>query len=389
MPKHRKKGILFLYLKSGGGHLSAARTLSGAISEEYKDTITPYLLNPIPKSAAVSNFLLQRGYRLSSHLFRCIWIFLYEISKLKAVDFFWNFIIYRSIKKRFSRFLQEHEIDTIVILHFLLTRPVKWVLRRKRKRDNRRQKRGGGGTSPTYRLIRIVTDPYTAHHAWFSMSGIPTIVFSEGLKRFAVEKFHFPPENVLAVPPMLDGKFHNPVPFGGMKNGGKKKTVLLVGGGEGLPGGIRFLKALLKSDLDFRILLVSGKDRRMRRKAEKLKNRFPSKSLAVFGFVNFLHECMAAADVVVCKAGPAVIRESLATGTPVIIIRYLYGQERGNMEYIIKNKLGYYAPTPQKMAARLEEVMSDSKDWRFTVKRVKNWRVKNGTGLVVRECISH
>lgn len=380
MQKHRKKGILFLYLKSGGGHLSAARTLSKAISKGYKDTITPYLLNPIPKSAAVPNFLLQRGYRLSAHSLRCIWIFLYEISKLKAVDFLWNFIIYRSIKKGLTRYLQEHEIDTIVILHFLLIRPVKWVLRKMRC---------DGELPRTYHLIRIVTDPYTAHHAWFSMSGIPTIVFSEGLKRSAVEKFHFSPENVLAVPPMLDEKFHTPVPFGGVKNTSGKKTVLFVGGGEGLPGGIRFLKALLKSDLDFRILFVSGNDRRMRRKAEKLKNRFPTKALAVFGFVNFLHECMAAADAVVCKAGPAVIRESLATGTPVIIIRYLYGQERGNMEYVTRNGLGYYTPTPQKMTARLGEVISESTDWRRTARRIRNWQAKNGTNLAVRECISH
>lgn len=380
MQKHRKKGILFLYLKSGGGHLSAARTLSRAISEGYKETITPYLLNPIPESAVVPNFLLQRGYRLSAHSLRWIWIFLYEISKLKVVDFLWNFIIYRTIKKCLASFLQEHEIDTIVILHFLLIRPVKWMLRKKRR---------GDGLPLPYSLIRIVTDPYTAHHAWFSMPGIRTIVFSEGLKRLAVEKFHFPPENVLTVPPMLGEKFLPPDPAGGVENRGGKKTVLFVGGGEGLPGGVRFLKALLKSDLDLRILFVSGKDRRMRRKAEKLKSRFPRKSLTVFGFVTFLHECMAAADAVVCKAGPAVIRESLATGTPVIIIRYLYGQERGNMEYVRRNGLGYYAPAPQKMTAKLGEMMRETPAWRKTEGQVKNWRVKNGTGLVVRECTSH
>jgi glycosyltransferase involved in cell wall biosynthesis len=360
-----------------------------AISEGYKETVTPYLLNPIPERAAVPNFLLQRGYRLSAHSVRWIWIFLYEISKLKAIDFLWNFIIYRSIKKRLTRFLQAHEIDTIVILHFLLIRPVKWVLRKKRKRNNRLRVVCGGELPSTYHLIRIVTDPYTAHHAWFSMPGIRTIVFSEGLKRLAVEKFHFPQENVLTVPPMLGEKFLPPDPAGGVENRGGKKTVLFVGGGEGLPGGVRFLKALLKSDLDLRILFVSGKDRRMRRKAEKLKSRFPAKSLTVFGFVTFLHECMAAADAVVCKAGPAVIRESLATGTPVIIIRYLYGQERGNMEYVRRNGLGYYTPDPQKMTAKLGEMMRESQAWRRTEGRVKNWRVKNGTGLVVRECILH
>lgn len=386
MQRRRKKGILFLYLKSGGGHLSAARTLAGSISSKYRDTMIPYLLNPIPGGASVTNFLLQRGYRFSSHAFRAIWIFLYEISKLTVIDYFWSFIIYRSIKKNLTVYLQKNEIHTIVILHFLLARPVKWVLR----------KSAAAGEKQTCDIVRIVTDPYTAHHAWFSRPDIKTIVFSKRLKQLAVENFNFLPQFIRVAPPMLDRKFS--VPLSEQNKEGEKeklnlrkgkKVVLFVGGGEGLPRGIYFLKKLLKSDLDFQIIYICGKDRGMRRKAERLAARFPSRKLIVFGFVNFMRECMAVADAVVCKAGPAIIRESLATGTPLIIIRYLYGQERGNMEYVTKNRLGYYTPTPKKMLIKLGEAMSHSPGWDRTVKQVADWETENGTELIVEELASN
>lgn len=60
------------------------------------------------------------------------------------------------------------------------------------------------------------------------------------------------------------------------------------------------------------------------------------------GFVNNMAEYMCAADILVTKAGPGTIAEAASVGLPVLLTSYLFGQEEGNVDFVIEKKFGAY-----------------------------------------------
>jgi 1,2-diacylglycerol 3-beta-galactosyltransferase len=55
-------------------------------------------------------------------------------------------------------------------------------------------------------------------------------------------------------------------------------------------------------------------------------------------------ELMAAADILVTKAGPATICEACIAGLPIVLSGAVPGQEDGNIPYVVDNGAGAYAP---------------------------------------------
>ena len=90
---------------------------------------------------------------------------------------------------------------------------------------------------------------------------------------------------------------------------------------------------------------------------QKLLN--PKFDLHVYGFVGFLDELVKLSDCVVMKAGPATLIEVLACRKPVIICRYIHNQEKGNMQFAVNNKVGYFIQSPSKIYDKVEELLAD------------------------------
>jgi 1,2-diacylglycerol 3-beta-galactosyltransferase len=53
---------------------------------------------------------------------------------------------------------------------------------------------------------------------------------------------------------------------------------------------------------------------------------------------------MRAANILVTKAGPGTISEALNAGLPMILYSRLPGQEDGNVDYVISEGVGVWAP---------------------------------------------
>ena len=55
------------------------------------------------------------------------------------------------------------------------------------------------------------------------------------------------------------------------------------------------------------------------------------------GFVDNMEEWMAACDIVITKAGPGTIAESLIMGLPILLNGFVPCQEAGNVPYVVDN----------------------------------------------------
>ena len=64
---------------------------------------------------------------------------------------------------------------------------------------------------------------------------------------------------------------------------------------------------------------------------------------------------MRASDVLVTKAGPGTIAESLNAGLPMVLYARLPGQEDGNVSFVVEEKVGVWAPQPEGVVHTLRE----------------------------------
>mmetsp|Transcript_120038 Transcript_120038/g.179342 ORF Transcript_120038/g.179342 Transcript_120038/m.179342 type:complete len:529 (+) Transcript_120038:98-1684(+) len=68
------------------------------------------------------------------------------------------------------------------------------------------------------------------------------------------------------------------------------------------------------------------------------------------GFVTNMPEYMAAADVLVSKAGPGTIAEAASVGLPIMLTSFLPGQEAGNVDVVLESEFGDYCEDPDEIA---------------------------------------
>jgi UDP-N-acetylglucosamine:LPS N-acetylglucosamine transferase len=113
-------------------------------------------------------------------------------------------------------------------------------------------------------------------------------------------------------------------------------TVFLQGGGEGAARFARTVENLL-GIADVQIILAAGTNR-------KLQRHFTGcAGVHVLPFTREIAPYMATADVVMGKAGPNVLFESITLGKPFIATAYIPGQEEVNLDFIRRHKLGWVA----------------------------------------------
>jgi len=115
-------------------------------------------------------------------------------------------------------------------------------------------------------------------------------------------------------------------------------AVLLVGGGEGM-GALEATVDELAARLGGRcqVAVICGRNAKLLA-ALTARGRPNDMKLLPCGFVDNIHEWMAASDVIITKAGPGTIAEALISGLPVLLNGNIPCQEEGNIPYVLDNK---------------------------------------------------
>ncbi len=121
-----------------------------------------------------------------------------------------------------------------------------------------------------------------------------------------------------------------------------KTTVFFVSGSMGYGNMPRQIRKLMKLDMDFQIVAVSGRNDKMKKKIDEMAENSPKKIFS-YGFVNNIDVIMDAADFMVTKPGGLTVSEGLAKGLPLILVNPIPGQEDRNVEFLLNNGLALLA----------------------------------------------
>lgn len=345
----KKRKFLFLYLNTGGGHRSAANVLKSLFQEKYPD-VEVVSENGFDEKDIFSKLAFEGLYHFSMNYVPGLFSFIYRIGARWFQSLTIKFMNL-SVNRYIEKLIKKHNPTDIVSFHFGLGHAIKVAVRH---------------TNPKINYSMVVTDPFTAHGTWFYEKNIKYYVFSERVKREAIEKYEINEKDITVVPFLINQKFRKIVTKEEIKLIREKhnlpidkKIVLLTGGGEGLPNMIPIVSDFVDRKVDFTVVVVCGRDTRTKICLEVLAKTQKLVDIRVYGFINFMDEMVKACDCAVIKAGPASLMEILVSKKPVIMNHFIYGQELGNVQFAIDNNVGIFVRKPKMITKAVDIMLHD------------------------------
>jgi 1,2-diacylglycerol 3-beta-galactosyltransferase len=319
--------ILFLFSDTGGGHRSSTEAIIEALKLEFDDRITTQMVDifldaaprPLNYAPKMYPYMVRvpevwgLGYRMSNGNRR---------AKLIVEG------AYPYVRSKLRKVINRYPADMIVSVHPLANDPFLHALGKKR---------------PPF--ITVVTDLVTTHTLWYHQGVDLCLVPTEaayqrallaGLKSEQVKIIGLPVADRFCQP--AGDKYALRQRLGWPQD---KLVVLLIGGGEGMGPLEKTAVAIAEANLPITLVIVAGRNAELKERLEA--RQWPMKTL-IYGFVHEMPDFMRASDILVTKAGPSTITEALNAGLPLILYSRLPGQEDGNVDYVLSEGVGLWAP---------------------------------------------
>lgn len=364
----KKEKFMFFYLRTGGGHLAPAKATANYIEKNYSN-IKTVLVDGLKEAPFYARFIVEDGYRILQNKAKWYFEFLYAVNKLKIFAKINSMLVSGRVLPYIKHQILTEKPTKIVIFHFFLIKPVYKIL----KENNL-----------NIPVITVVTDPYSAHPVWFLDKKQNIIVFSNKVKNYATKK-RIPSKNIKVFNFILDEKYSNPIEKELLPELKEKygvnpnyKTVLIVGGGDGIPRGEKIIKELMSNINNANVILVCGKNKRLYTYANKLKKKKNYNNLTVFGYVDFVYELLNISDIVISKCGASTFMEILLTQKIPIINDYIWEQEKGNVDYLVENDMGIYEKHIHELPHIINKLINDSDYYNSFINNIKSAKLKNG-----------
>ncbi len=321
--------IVFLFSDTGGGHRSASEAIIEAINHKFPNQITTEMVDLFRQYAPPP---LDRAPEIYPSLSRMpdLWRLGYQaVDSQRRMRMVSN-IVWPYIRRSIHRLIEDHPCDLIVSVHPLMNTPILRML--------------GKRQMP---FVTVVTDMVSTHSFWYDARADMVIVPTEKARRRAIEN-EVPAEKIHVVGLPVSEKFCIPQGDGheirrSLGWPDDLPIVLLVGGGEGMGPLEKTAHAIEQARLPVRMVIVAGRNRNLRNRLENHPWRVP---VLIYGFIREMPRFMRAADILITKAGPGTISEAFIAGLPIILYSKMPGQEDGNVDYVVEEGAGKWAPDP-------------------------------------------
>jgi len=138
-------------------------------------------------------------------------------------------------------------------------------------------------------------------------------------------------------------------------------VILVNFGGSGKMKPRQVASELRRIQQPFQAVFVARRDEKLRADLLRLTAGMPH--VHVLGWVDNMHEWMAAADFLVSRAGSCTVAEALNCGLPMVVFDAPPGSERRVCELVEKKwQTGYWTKSPGDIATRLHHLLTEPGD---------------------------
>jgi len=153
-------------------------------------------------------------------------------------------------------------------------------------------------------------------------------------------------------------------------------TVFLQGGGEGaahVDHTLENLAAISNNMNNMQVILATGTNTTLQERYKHMRN------LALLPYTKEIAPFMAAADIIMGKAGPNMLLESVMLGKPFLATTYMPGQEQANLSFIQRHGLGWVATRPEEQQSLLTALINRADQCRevaATINAYRRWNAE-------------
>jgi processive 1,2-diacylglycerol beta-glucosyltransferase len=321
-----KPRVLLLSASSGAGHVRAAQALEGAfrargdctvehadamnyVSQLFQNIYEKAYITMVQRAPVVMGLLYDRTDQPWKHE-----------SRRLALD--------RLNTTPMIRLLDKIQPDLCVATHFLPAEIIAWLIAKKKLRA---------------RHAIVITD-YDVHAMWLCRTVDRYFVALPEAEEY-LARLGVPREKVRVTGIPVDAEFAKPLDrtearkyFGLDLNA---TTILVATGGYGVGPVEQLVGRLLALERPWQVVAIAGKGEQVRRRLERLAEvggTLPSgmPRLRVVGFTAEMDRYMAAADLLVGKAGGLTSSEAMSRGLPMALIEPIPGQEERNADHLLE-----------------------------------------------------
>jgi 1,2-diacylglycerol 3-beta-galactosyltransferase len=365
--------VLILFSDTGGGHRAAARALTDAL-RLLDPTCVVTVADPLIGQGPAIVRRLASLYSPVIRRSRAAWGAVYHSSNTQPTFAAIRAVFGPAVRSVLRELLRQHDPDVVLSVHPLLNHIAHQAIRK---------------SGRPRALMTVITDLVDFHRGWTFSHADLVIAPTEEARKVALRR-RVPPDRVKLLGLPVDLRFRPPAP--GERQAMRRRfglaedrfTVLVIGGAAGVGHLAAQVRALALEAHPWQLVIVCGRNEKLRRRLEELEAATP---MLVLGFVDYMPELMRACDLVVTKAGPGAIAESLASGLPLVITGFLPGQESPNVDYVVASHIGFFAPKEEDLVDEVRVLAEGGPTWREMSVNAEELARPYASSDIARECL--
>lgn len=203
-------------------------------------------------------------------------------------------------------------------------------------------------------LCTVITDSISVNRVWV-MSGSSLFCVADDETKKVVAGFGVPESKVRVTGFPVDLAFTEPLPEQ-PPHAGARILYLPSTTGRRVAATLEALKPLFHQGAKM-TLPVGKHERRLYHVMRRFTDSMPPGTMEIIGWTKRIPEFLRTHDVVICKAGGAILHEVLAAKIPAVIDYVVPGQEEGNAEMLVKHDGGVVTKSAKETAAAVESIL--------------------------------
>lgn len=362
-----KPTILILATRAGGGHLNLALSLREKLEDRY--------------TVVIEDGVFERGDRFYTFTSRYSVQYLrwqYVLSNLAFISLLVHFVVTLLTWRRLDALLERVQPQLIIVTHAYLS----YTTARANERRSQRVP-----------LVFQLTDLGELHMTWFTEKHAdaylaPSDEIAQQARRHGIDQCRlFVTGRPVRRQFVEIEAYSRDETLAALGLRPDILTLFLQGGALGSAGADRSISALLNRDIPVQIMLAVGKNERI---AEHYAN-IPQ--VRLIPFIEQIAPYMAAADVIVGKAGASFITEAFMLSKPFLVTSYIPGQETANLRFIEQHRLGWVCTDPAAQKSLIAALASDPRvidglQESLQAQRAWNLQVNGAIGSIIDRLLS-
>lgn len=325
----------------GAGHDQVARALQEEILRRYPKARVA-IVDTISYISPILNKLVLEGYLGLLKFSPRVYGKLYEKTETGETAADIANLPYRLLSRALTKVIRDYSPDSIICTHAFAAGLMGTLKKRQRIEQH---------------LTTVITD-FTVHSYWVHAGNDLYCIAHEQLV-YLMDEFGTPRSQVAATGIPILAKFaekQEPTAVRAKYGLADLPTALVMGGSLGLGEIKEIVERFDASAEDAQVLVVTGRNEILH---SELKHHYWRNTFHVYGFVDFVNELMAAADVVLTKPGGVTSAEALSQGKPIIVISPIPGQEDRNSRWLTEQGCAIRLPDDKHAGLKMAQLLAD------------------------------